>query len=213
MVKLYKTKTFIFAPTDADKKKEEYKDYIIEPTYINLPNDNVKNMLNAAIVERSQLIQVKGPAELIDNLNTIEFEEIDVLKITKYGENTFDISPKSLDSRIVFLNGFEKLTVSFNLSNLSTHPQPVDVFRFTHGGTLENGLAVSFPDKARVYVMGEQLVLSTMTTRLDSLYLVVDLTGYKEGTNTATAYLKSDDSLAIMQTKPISIKVNISKIQ
>lgn len=193
LVQLYKTKTFSFVPT-----------------YKNLPNDAVKTLLNNCLkLNTVGEFEVKGPAELIDQLAYIEFEEIDVLKISMDGENTFTLKPKSPDSKISIINGFESVTVSFDLSKLSKHYKLERVSRFSHEGTLADGLTVVFPSFAYVRLMGDQLAITAITGKLDSLYFSADLTGYEAGTHNIDVYVKNDLNLAVMQAKPITITVTI----
>ena len=184
------------------------KEIYVVPTYSNLPNDNVKVYLNKIVTSDVQTLKLKGVPEVIDSLTSVEFNPIDVTKISPKNEtNVFTVTPV-LPNGVAILDGVDSVTFSFDTSQLAV--KTIAVKRFVNEGALSAGLSATYPATVYVNVCGQKTMLESLSR--DDCYLAVDLSSFNSddrGNNTVDATVKNNGKIAIWQVVPCQIDVKI----
>ena len=187
-VPVYKTKVFDF-----------------NHSYINFPNNNVILTLNQLIKKETETFEVKGPPDVIDTLDSIEFTPIDVSRISlKNGVTSFELAP-ILPNGVNMTNGIQAISVSFDSSVLAD--KRIKVTNIIAEGEIPDGFTVKFPNQAYVDICGHKTAIATLNS--DDIYLSVDLSNITKGVSFVKATVKTKNQLAVWQSAPCEIKVDI----
>jgi YbbR domain-containing protein len=181
------------------------KEFKFKPTFTAAPNSNVIAILEKSWKADLDTFTVAGPPEVIDNLDAIQFESIDVTKISsKNSRNVFEVKP-ILPNGVRITDGIESATVTLNLKDFTS--RRVKIVNFEHGNTLSEGLTALFGKNIYVEVCGKREVLNSLDEK--DFYLSMDLTDIGVGDYLINATLKTYDNYPVWQIVPCEISVKI----
>ena len=175
------------------------------PTYINLPNNNVKKVLDDCLTTDITTFTIAGPPEVIDTLSSIEFTPIDVSKISsKNSNNSFELKP-ILPNGVRITDGFDSIPVSFKLSGYTV--KQVKITNVDDEGTLPAGFSAEYSKEIYVDICGKKSVLNSLKS--SDYYLSVDLTNATKGESLVKATVKTKSNASVWQVVSCEIKVTI----
>lgn len=179
----------------------------VKPTYLNLWNPEILNVLNSRWTVDVESLTLIGPPDAIDSLNALSFKNpIDITNLSpKHEKNVFDLIPELPDG-VEILDGVDSVQFSFDMTDFVV--KRLKVTNISHEGTLSTNFEPIYPKFVYVEVCGTADVLDELKS--DDYYLAVDLSAYSESvTETVPATFKTYKRKPVWQVVPCSVDITI----
>lgn len=148
------------------------------PEFVNIPSYYKKKGVPTVLSEST--INVIGPPEIIDKMESVSLESIDFANITN-GKKSFDV-PLNLPNGVKSVENLEYITVKINLGK--TDKKTVIVKNIT-AQNLGDGLKANLESEVQVTLCGDQAELKKFNSK--NAYIVVDATDKPKGEYTLDA--------------------------
>ena len=177
--------TLPFNEVDVTVPINKSKTVSVKVDFANVPEYYKENPLSYTLSVAK--LNVIGPAEVIDTLDSVSLGTIDFTDITAQ-KTKFEFAI-NLPSGVKTIDDITKITCTLDLSSISSKSLNVTSFRTINAPTTTK---ISFTTTTRkVTVVGPKSVIDKITA--GDVYLECDMTNYSENTGefVADAYLKS----------------------
>ncbi len=158
----------------------------IVPSFINAPaNFSLSSIVYT--LDQDPSITIKGPADIVDVLDSISLSPIDFNEISTK-KTTFETAPVLPDG-IKLVDNIENVTVSFNLSGYIEKSFDITDVRLNN---LSGGLTADCQKIRNVKICGPRSIVNSISA--SDLYATVDLTGKTVGEYSMVANISSSVS-------------------
>ncbi len=165
--------------------------FSIEPTFLNLPSEKVKNYVN--ISYDINKITVIGPPNTVDAMSSVQLAPIDFSKISKTNDK-FELVPVLPDG-VKALDNVTKVVATIRTSSLAERTVTVSNVEFINKP--DNITSATASSVKNVKICGPARVINSL--KASNLKAVVDLKGKSAGEHTANVTIHYDQNPVIWQ--------------